>query len=375
MLSWAGKEVLIQAVAQAIPTFVMGCFDITKKMCDQISTMIGRYWWSNQDKDNKIHWISWEKVTRSKLEGGLEFRDIHVFNMAMLAKQGWRLLHYPDSLCARVLKAKYYPGSEVLSACPSGNMSYTWRSILKGLDILKKGIIWRIGDGSKIDIWRDPWLPREWSRLPITHRGNSLLTKVTKLIDPSTGTWNEELVSQTFLPQDAELILATPVHYDLDDLVAWHFDMKGRFSVRSAYKMFRDHIRRSRRDGGMSTADNGLLERRQWQMIWGLKCLGKVKQFLWRFTHNSLAVRRNLQRQGVKMETASCVMCNRSLEDGGHLFFNCKYVKQLWRELCLEEQRCILATKTSARDAVAHILHMEETVQLKMVLLLWVWWS
>jgi hypothetical protein len=87
MLSWAGKEVLIQAVAQAIPTFVMGCFDITKKMCDQISTMIGRYWWSNQDKDNKIHWISWEKVTRSKLEGGLGFRDIHVFNMAMLANK------------------------------------------------------------------------------------------------------------------------------------------------------------------------------------------------------------------------------------------------------------------------------------------------
>jgi hypothetical protein len=70
--------------------------------------------------------------------------------MAMLAKQGWRLLHNLDSLCARVIKAKYYPGSDVLSACPSGNMSYTWRSILKGLDVLKKGIIWRIGYGSKM---------------------------------------------------------------------------------------------------------------------------------------------------------------------------------------------------------------------------------
>jgi hypothetical protein len=94
MLSWTGKEVLIKAVAQAIPTFVMGCFDITKEMCDHISTMIGRYWWSNQDKDNKIHWISWEKVTRSKMEGGFGFRDIHVFNMPMLEKQGWEYFIY-----------------------------------------------------------------------------------------------------------------------------------------------------------------------------------------------------------------------------------------------------------------------------------------
>jgi hypothetical protein len=42
-LSWAGKEVLIKVVAQAIPTFAMGCFDLTKSICDQISKMVCRY--------------------------------------------------------------------------------------------------------------------------------------------------------------------------------------------------------------------------------------------------------------------------------------------------------------------------------------------
>jgi hypothetical protein len=55
MLSKAGKEILIKAVAQAIPVFAMGCFDLTKGVCDKISTMIAKFWWSHQDKDNKMH--------------------------------------------------------------------------------------------------------------------------------------------------------------------------------------------------------------------------------------------------------------------------------------------------------------------------------
>jgi hypothetical protein len=38
------------------------------------------------------------------------FRNLHLINLAiaMLGKQGWRLLTRPDSLCARTLKGKYY---------------------------------------------------------------------------------------------------------------------------------------------------------------------------------------------------------------------------------------------------------------------------
>jgi hypothetical protein len=72
MLSKAGKEILVKAMAQAIPTYAMSCFDITNTLCDQISSMVSRYWWSQQDKTNKIHWLSWEKLTLSKKkEGGL----------------------------------------------------------------------------------------------------------------------------------------------------------------------------------------------------------------------------------------------------------------------------------------------------------------
>jgi hypothetical protein len=43
-------------------------------------------------------------------------------------------------------------------------MSYSWRSILGGLEIVKKGMIWRVSDGAGLSIWSDPWIPRDFSR-------------------------------------------------------------------------------------------------------------------------------------------------------------------------------------------------------------------
>jgi hypothetical protein len=151
-LSWAGKEILIKAIAQAIPTFAMGCFDITKTLCDQISAMVCRYWWNQQEGKHKIHWLSWETMIKPKKEGGLGFRDIHAFNIAMMSKQAWRLLQKPDSLCSRVLQAKYYPGCTCLEAQARPGISYSWRSILGGVELLKKGLIWRVGDGENLNI-------------------------------------------------------------------------------------------------------------------------------------------------------------------------------------------------------------------------------
>jgi hypothetical protein len=109
--------------------------------------MIAKYWWSQQDKENKMHWIGWRKLIKSKGQGGLGFRDIHAFNIAMLSRQAWRLIQNPHSLCATILKAKYYPDCHILEAKPCVNMSYTWRSILHGIELVKEGVIWCIGDG------------------------------------------------------------------------------------------------------------------------------------------------------------------------------------------------------------------------------------
>ena len=69
------------------------------------------------------------------------FRDLQSFNLAMLAKKVWRLLREPESLCAQVLRARYYPDGKLLNARMKGGSSYTWQSVLAGLYCFKLGYI------------------------------------------------------------------------------------------------------------------------------------------------------------------------------------------------------------------------------------------
>ena len=104
-LSRAEKEILIKVVAQAIPTYTMGVFQLLAKLCEELQALCARFWWGQIGNKRKINWLSWEKLTRPKLEGGMGFKDLRQFNLAMLAKQGWRLLQDQESLLFRCLNA------------------------------------------------------------------------------------------------------------------------------------------------------------------------------------------------------------------------------------------------------------------------------
>jgi hypothetical protein len=87
------------------------------------------------------------------------FRDLHAFNISMLAKQSWRLITNPDSLCAQILRAKYYPDGNLLKDGPKQGSSFTWQSIIAGLNTFRRGHILRVGSGNLINIWEYHWIP------------------------------------------------------------------------------------------------------------------------------------------------------------------------------------------------------------------------
>ena len=53
-ISKAGREVLIKTVAQAIPTYSMSIFKFPKKGCDDINSVLAKYWWGQTRNEKKI---------------------------------------------------------------------------------------------------------------------------------------------------------------------------------------------------------------------------------------------------------------------------------------------------------------------------------
>jgi hypothetical protein len=183
-MSKAGKETLVKSVLQAVPAHTMSCFMLSKKMCHQLSSVSSNFWWGDTEGKRKVHWIGWDRMCKGKQRGGLGFRDYKCFNQAFLAKQGWRMVTEPDSLCARVLKARYDKEGDFLSAACPKRASYTLRSIIHGRELLRAGLVWRIGDGSNIPVWTSNWIPREGLQRPMGRKIEECPEYVRDFIKP-----------------------------------------------------------------------------------------------------------------------------------------------------------------------------------------------
>lgn len=232
----------------------------------------------------------------------------------------------------RLLKSKYFPHGNLTDTAFPKVTSPSWQGIQHGLDLLKEGIIWRVGSGSKIQIWRDNWVPRGNLKIsaPVVW---SRLRRVADLIIPGTNLWNEPLIRSLFFPFDADEILKIRLPPPkTNDFIAWHFEKTGSFSVRSAYRLALN-LKQNLSASGTSAAPDG--HRNLWRLIWRAPVPPKIRIFAWKLATYSLAIQANRHHRHMDA-LPTCSICGMEAEDGFHAVMTCtkaRYLRDCQKEM------------------------------------------
>lgn len=136
-LSFPSRLVLVKHTLSSIPVYLFSVFRAPCYFVAKVRSLMVRFLWGKGDGGG-ISWKRWEELCKPMYKGGLGLRELGCFNQALLAKMAWRLIEDPNSLVAKVLLGKYCWGRSLWECSPKPGCSWGWRSIMWGLDLLKK---------------------------------------------------------------------------------------------------------------------------------------------------------------------------------------------------------------------------------------------
>ena len=333
LLSSAWREILVKTVAQALPMYSIQCFLLPKTFCEDLNMLIAKFWWSGDPGKRKIHRLNWRTLCKPKHEGGLRFRDFYAFNQALLAKQAWQFLHDPETLVYRVFKARYFPTTDFLEARVPSSSSYVWRSIAASRLVIRKGVRWQVGNWRNIRIWKDNWVPRESCFRILSPRPPYWDEEATveNLFPLNSKQWNYQMLNELFSPEEVDLICDIPLSIrDDEDRRVWHYELNGKFTVRSAYHVARE-LNEANEEGviGYSSSSTSSMGVKFWKKLWNACVLGKVKICVWRACVDALPTRLNLCKRRVTTEEM-CVVCGGLAESTEHVLRDCHMARAVW---------------------------------------------
>ncbi|XP_038716200.1 uncharacterized protein LOC120009617 [Tripterygium wilfordii] len=335
-LSQPGKETLIKVVAQSIPTYTMSVFRLPNSFFEELMVVLNKFWWrSNGGKG--ICWAKWRHLCHPKSKG-----------------------------------AKYFPNCDFMRASVGSNLSWSWRSLCEGSEVLEKGLTWRVGNGQDISIWFDKWIPRPWNFGPITQINPCLgHLGVHHLIDFRKGCWDEHFMRQILLPVDVKAILEIPLgDVRARDSRRRYFEPKGIYTVKSGYRVLEEWNQFHKNDASSSSRTSMGI----WNAIWGARVPPKIKTFMWRLCNDYIPTFENLKRRGIPVQH-ECLLCGRDRESAFHLFILCPWVHQAYFKAGLPHTH-EYHPRSSVMLWVDGLVHNMNTKTLsRMLVFLWQLWN
>ncbi|KAE8667347.1 hypothetical protein F3Y22_tig00112411pilonHSYRG00033 [Hibiscus syriacus] len=316
LLSFGGREVFIKSVVQALPAYAMSCYLIPDGVLEDIKSQARSFWWSGKQNTRGWAMVTWDRICKAKKFGGMGFRDLHMFNVALLGNQIWRFIHDENSLAFKVIKAKYFPNTSFFEARLGSNFSYAWASLMKAKEDLKDGFFWRVGIDSGIRMFEENWgddCAIEWGERYVDNAASPV--RVAEFMVPGCARWDEDKVVGVLRTADADKVLKTLIAPVREDRLLWKHHGSGFYSAKSGYNWL------------MIRSSPTLVVDGIWNRIARARVLPKIRIFGWRICHDAIPV-------GAKLVQASigngvCPLCLLELETVLHAIKDCPKVRSV----------------------------------------------
>ncbi|CAN1764153.1 Putative ribonuclease H protein At1g65750 [Linum perenne] len=320
LLSHAGRETMIKAILQALPSYLFSCFMLPKTLIKKMNAIVIKFWWNGDMKANPIHWVKADILRTERELGGLGLRHFEDINLAFMEKLAWRVLTQPEAMWVKVLKGLYFPAKDFLSVKGHYRPSWIWSSICKGREALLKGIRRNVGNGHSTFL-DEAWLPEmDGFRYSIEPTDNC---KISECILMPQRCWNTRKLRSIFAEEVVKQILRIPLGpEEYEDRWIWHFEPRGHFSIKSCYRLLNNQ-----RNLGTVSSNGGNSD--FWKWLWGLSLPRNMKFFMWRLCVNAIATKSNLLRRHCRVN-AECSCCLEHTESAEHLFLRCRVFIGLW---------------------------------------------
>ncbi|XP_013601232.1 PREDICTED: uncharacterized protein LOC106308638 [Brassica oleracea var. oleracea] len=251
---------------------------------------------------------------------------IHEFNLALLAKQLWRLVQYPDSLVARVLKGRYYRIGSPLRSLSVSSPSYVWTSISAARELLLLGIRQKINSGYEVKVWEDPWIPTTPARhaRPLAPVLNPNM-RVSDLINQDTKECDVGLLPNYVHPEDIPLIRSMAIssahrRYTF----CWSYTKSGIYTVKYGYWVASNLMQPEEEKEILEPSITKLHA-----FAWKIKAPQKIRHLIWQLITGHVAVTKNLTRRNMRCDNY-CPRCGEPEESVTHAIFDFPPALQVW---------------------------------------------
>lgn len=180
-----------------------------------------------------------------------------------------------------------------------------------------------------VKIWSDNWLPTFVTSCPkpTTNVVGPIPTMVASLIDYTSLSQRLNEIEHFVSQDDACLIKFILLYGHLEEEKRlWPWTKDGNYSIKSGYNWTKSHSFSSSR---VSKHSSHQIDNKDWKLIWNIRAVPKVNNFLWRAITNAIPTKLSFFHRKVASNPL-CPFCKKFEESIEHIMLLCPWVMCVW---------------------------------------------